>query len=623
MASPDTHRVPERQVVQLLLVRATEEHSPPVFSGEEVAAATAAALRAHDELDLLEKRSAYLYLRLPAGLRSLARAALLPEDLIGVVLGLAMIAGMLSNYLGPSGSIHVAYNPLSVLLLWNLAVLSGLGWRRIRHSGGSTSAARSQVAPPVVDRGAAEANATPRVETMRDESRHASRNGGGRMVRLYLRWRVWLAKVDGARASVQGAGAIASEFLQSYRVAAEPILAARVATLLHVGAIGMLGGALVGTYLRGMFFDYNAVWRSTFLVDAAGVTTFLNCLLGPASLMWNGSLLSADQVAPLLGPVGSPAGPWIHLLAITLGLFVVPMRVVLALLAARRAKRASQAITIDLADPYYAQCIHSVRDGLGLRLREGVATAFTLEVAKLSESAALFVCERFFDKIVAPLLLGFRNRGGRIVDLEAQLKTATLEFGDSLQEHLRAGQRDLQRALSEQVRLVIGREVQPRTDALAEASPTSLVLDSSVTSALAESFGDAIGATVTTAVAAAVATLSGGLGKSIGIAVLSGLLGTSGPIGLLIGGISAVAVVGGAYLLGRDQIAVTVKGWSIPASVLSLALRDAKITEARQATYMQIRAEIEQRLHPKIGEVTGAILAELPIRVAERPVGAA
>ena len=595
----------------MLLVRAAEEHAPGVLGPEQVATATAAALDARSDVEILEKRTAYLYLRLPRALRSLARAALLPEDVVAGCLALTAAAGMLSNYMGPSGHIHVAYNPLTVLLGWNVAVLGLLAARRLGRRGRDRDAPAIVSEAPAPPIGAATTDPAPVHEAARP------RPSNWLMARLYLRWRAWWAAWDGARASVEGAGQVSTAFLQSYHRLASSTLAARAETLLHVGAIGILVGALAGTYLRGLFFEYNAVWRSTFLTDPDTVVTFLNAFLAPATLLLDGRLLQAADVVPLLGAGGAPAGPWIHRLALTLAFVVIPARVALAVLAARRATSAASDIRIDLSEPYYAERIHAVRYGLGLRLREGVATAFRLEVARLSESVALFVCERFFDTAVAPILVGFRNRGGRICDLEEELRVATEKLQPELSAHLDAGQRELQRALVAQVYDIIGREVSLASDAITSSSP-AFPLERNLTGPLASRFGDAIGATVTAAVAAGVATISGGLGKTLGVAVVSGLLHTSGPVGLLIGGVGAVAVVGGAYVLGRDRMTESIKGWSLPASVVSFALRDSKIEAARKATYAQVRRELESSLEPRIDDVTAAIFREIPLIAAAR-----
>ena len=572
----------ERQVVQFLLVRAAEEKSPALFPPEVISDAALSALDARDDLELLDKRSAYLLLRLPRTLKALAHAALLPEDRIGPWVALAVLAGMLSNYLGPSGQVHIAYNPLTFLLAWNITVFSALAWRRVRRKPAVSSVG---VARPLV-------------------------------VEAYERWIAFRARQAGGREHLPDAAGVATAFTRSYWNAAAPVLLARLQTLVHLAAIGVLAGALVGTYLRGLFFEYNAVWRSTFLTEPSSVATFLNLLLGPASLLIDGRFLDAASIAPLLAPTGDTAGPWIHKLALASTLVIAVPRFVLATLAARQARAAARSIEVDFSEPYYVERIASVREGLGHRLRDEIATTFRLEVGKLSESVAVFVGERFFDKIVAPTLVTFRNRGGRVCDLEAELAEATSRFEPALSAFLTTGQQALQQSLAAGVRTVIGRELRPASDVLAASSPTSLPLEQGVTSSVATSVGDALGATVTAAVTAAVATVSGGVGKTLGVAVLSSLLGTSGPIGLLIGGAAALALVGGAYLFGRDRIAGMIKTWSMPASVASLALRDAKIEEAREATTRQVRRDIRENLEPRIAEVTEAILHQLPLVVA-------
>lgn len=598
----------ERQVVQLLLVRAAEEHDPSLFTSDVLVDAALASLDARDDLELLEKRSAYLALRLPKTLKGLAHAALLPEDRIGSWLTLAVLAGMLSNYLGPSGLVHVAYNPLTFLLVWNLVVFALLAWKGLRRKAdardGEGPAQPFSSSPPAQAQSPGTPVATPR-------------RGVGRwlLADTYLRWVAWRARHESAREKVGNAGATAAAFSQAYWAAAAPVVVARLETLVHVAAVGVLAGALAGTYLRGLFFEYNAVWRSTFLVEPSSVAAFLNLFLGPASLAIDGRWLDAQSVAPLLSPAGDLAGPWIHKLALMAALVIVPPRLILAVRSARRARAAARCIRIDFTETYYAERIASVREGLGHRIRDGIATAFRLEVAKLSESMALFVRERFFDKVVAPSLVAFRNRGGRVRELEVDLAAAADRFAPELTEQLQEGQRELQSALAARVRAVIGREHRTASDTLAAASPTSISLEHGVAASVAGNVGDAIGASVTAAVAAGVATISGGVGKTLGVALISGLFGVSGPIGLLVGGAGAVAVVGGAYVLGRERLTETIKGWSIPASVVSLALRDAKIEEARRATYLSVRREIEESLEPRIPDVIEAIVREIPLAV--------
>ncbi|HYC55501.1 MAG TPA: hypothetical protein VEL28_11265 [Candidatus Binatia bacterium] len=122
----------ERDLLALLLVRAVEEHAPSYFSPEVQSEAALAAIDAASDVELLEKRTSYLFLRLPRSVRAWARIALLPEDSVGGVILGAFLLGALSNYLGPVGQIHVAYNPLGFLIVWNLGVYAVLAARRLR-----------------------------------------------------------------------------------------------------------------------------------------------------------------------------------------------------------------------------------------------------------------------------------------------------------------------------------------------------------------------------------------------------------------------------------------------------------------------------------------------------------
>ncbi len=600
-------RLHERQVVQLLLIRAIEEHDPSFFAPEVFSGAVLAAIDARDDVEFLEKRTAYLSLRLPKAMKSWTHTAFLPEDWLGSWLLVAVLIGMLSNYLGPSGLVHVVYNPLTFLLVWNLVIYAVLTWRRLRPSS-------SNVAAPVESPTVSHTTSQPR--TIPNLSESPSSDILPRWLHwllgdLYPRWLSYKTKYQDSRMKIANAGKICITFCESYWNVASSVIIARVETLIHVGAIGILLGALAGTYLRGFFFEYNAIWRSTFLTEPASVTVFLNLLLGPASLFLDGQLLTPEVVQPLLLPSGALAGPWIHKLALTAVLVILVPRAILATLSARHARMGARSIQLDLSDAYYVEKIYTAREGYARRIRDEITATLHLEFAKLAESIALFVREDFFDKIVAPTLVTFRNRGGRIKDLEVQISDSTAKFESKLSQHLRIVQQEFQQSLGANIQSIIGRELHLPHGALRAVEPGSLRLEQKLTGPAAANVGDTIGVTVAAAVAMTVAAISGGIGKTLGIAILSSLLGVSGPIGLLIGGIGALTAVGGTYLLGRDRVTEAVKGWRLPASVVSLALRDAKIEQTREATYTQVRQEIQNRLDPQISAITEAILQKM------------
>jgi hypothetical protein len=116
-------RLPADDVGRVLLVRAVEERDPdavpPVARGD--AAVDAGAIDPPETW--LARRAALLlphllapYPALPALLERAGRT------LLRLVVAAAFLIGLAANYLGPSEHIHLVYNPLVALILWNLGV---------------------------------------------------------------------------------------------------------------------------------------------------------------------------------------------------------------------------------------------------------------------------------------------------------------------------------------------------------------------------------------------------------------------------------------------------------------------------------------------------------------------
>jgi hypothetical protein len=115
-----------------------------------------------------------------------------------------------------------------------------------------------------------------------------------------------------------------------------PLLAAHARRLLHLGAAALALGMIAGLYFRGVVFRYEAGWESTFLGPRA-VRAILGIVFGPASALSGIALPTTDEAVATLRWTatggGGDAAPWIHLIAVTLGLYVVAPRALLALLA--------------------------------------------------------------------------------------------------------------------------------------------------------------------------------------------------------------------------------------------------------------------------------------------------
>lgn len=562
----------ERNLATVLLVRSVEEHERDFFTPEALSAAALAAAGARDDAELIERRSAYLFLRLPASLKAWAGIGLLPETSLSAVVAAAFIVGALSNFLGPSGQVHVVYNPLVFLVAWNLAAYALFALRALR--------------PP--------------------------RPGALQwLVRdLWSAWNRWANRLPAGR--LRHAERIGASFRSRYWEAAGPVVLARIEALMHTAALCLVLGAVAGTYVRGLFLEYNAIWRSTFLTDPDAVASLLGVLLAPGL-----ALLGPLEVQPLLSAQGAPAAPWIHRIALTAVLLVVLPRAVLALAAVRRALREARGIQVDLqTDDYYVAKLRSARDSHIHRLREDIATVVRSGVVGLAESVAVFVRDRFFDIQIAPALLRFRNNGGRLSDLEAEIGAARESFQPLLAAHLQDAQAELESSVRAGLQKLVGEELSRASELGAGLSQPTVSLGQDVPGAVAGSVGDGVGAAVVVGITAIVASLSGGIGQSLGIAVVSTLLGTSGPIGLLIGGIAGLALAGTGYLVGREKVLGAVKSRALPATLVAFALPQSKLEEAREATYATVKREVAAHLEPQVAVVTETIVARLAAAAA-------
>ena len=128
----------------------------------------------------------------------------------------------------------------------------------------------------------------------------------------------------------------------------EALALAHGTTTMHWSAAALALGALLAMYWRGLVFDYQALWQSTFL-SAQSAHQMIHVVLTPAA--WLGGffggmplpdLASFEQLrTPAIngGNVGENAGRWIHWYAITVFLVVLLPRSLLALWSNRQAEQ--------------------------------------------------------------------------------------------------------------------------------------------------------------------------------------------------------------------------------------------------------------------------------------------
>jgi hypothetical protein len=248
---------------------------------------------------------------------------------------LAAGAGLLTDALGPERRVNILSVPLLGLCLWNIGVYAVL----VAHVLARTSSRR---------RG-------PAAGTGRGPE--AGRGGGARLVTG------WAAGWGRRRLRTAATGPVRpalAQYLTRWHRLAAPLSAARMAGLFHAGAALLAVGVLVGAYGRGLAFEYQATWESTFL-DAHGLRAVLVGLLGPASLLLGAPIPPPEALAALRAPAAGDAAPWIHRYALTTLLVVVVPRALLAASAHARARRLAADLPVDLRAPYVLRLLAGSR----------------------------------------------------------------------------------------------------------------------------------------------------------------------------------------------------------------------------------------------------------------------
>jgi hypothetical protein len=131
-----------------------------------------------------------------------------------------------------------------------------------------------------------------------------------------------------------GLGRAVEAFVAEWARLSPPIVGARARRLLHLCSAVVALGLIAGLYFRGIVFRYEAGWESTFL-GPSQVRDVLGVVYGPAARLSGVALpASTEAVAALRwdgAAGGGDAAAWIHLIAVTLGLYVVIPRTAFAL----------------------------------------------------------------------------------------------------------------------------------------------------------------------------------------------------------------------------------------------------------------------------------------------------
>jgi hypothetical protein len=325
--------VREESAQCVLLVRAVEEadREGRLLTRQERAQAAAVARASGDRpVEAIAERRADRLVELlsarAAWVEPVLRGTRFPSGIVWIPLALAGIAGFVTDSLGPERRINILSLPLLGLIFWNLAVYAALLAEVALHLRRRVSQRR--IEPATGEPGAL-----------------------ARMVARAAEWRARRLLGTRGRAADLAGRAVAA-YLGHWRRAVAPLLSARVRLLLHLGAALLAVGVLVGTYARGIAFEYRATWESTFLA-ARELRAVLVLLLGPASALLGQPIPPADALALMRAPSSGDAAPWIHRYALTTALVVLLPRFVLAARAWARARRLAADLPMDLSAPYF------------------------------------------------------------------------------------------------------------------------------------------------------------------------------------------------------------------------------------------------------------------------------
>ncbi len=580
-------RVTPAQVAEILLVQAAEEVQPAALSPEARIDALEAAGDLDEERAWFARRARHLLDQELSRYLPLLRARDAFAPGLAWNLGLPGLLGLASNALGPHQQIHVLYNPIVLLVVWNLATYLALAVLALRPRASSVGSVGW--AGPLLRRSAG---------------------------------RLWLRAVRGstaARGESAAVVAVGARFLDLWQNAARPWFALRARRIVHVAALGLALGAIAGMYVRGLFFEYEMVWRSSFVREPESVARVLASVLGPACALLGRALPSVTDAEALLAPGGVPAAPWIHALAVTALLAVVLPRALLAAGAARRSARIGPALELGLGAAYFTAVLTQAREIQVGRVKQEIGSAVRQECARFADGLSRFVSEGLYDRRVVPLLSAFRAEGGSVTALESQIRTACAAFEPELAAHMKSAEQAFEEGLARDVleRVRPDLVLTPRgAGRLAEAArdlPAHSVRQ--VGGAVSGKLSRDLAAAVALAVGAVAGTLSGGFGAHLGAAILVALLHTSGPVAFLIGALGGALVALGALVVGRARVTQAVRGASLPGPVVRLALRRARferlVVNGRERCAASVRELVGTKLEPLTDELADQVWARV------------
>jgi hypothetical protein len=590
----------EDQLAKVILIRSVEECDPKALPENVLAEAFNTAAQSQLGLDWLERRASYLFERLSLRYQSLIELAKAPAQWTVPLCVAGFVIGLATNLLGPAEEIHVVRNPVLVLLLWNFCVYLGLLAAPFlpRKSFASIGFAHGAKRKAGLSKGRTPRTAAPRASWP---------------LRIVLP-RLWhfFQRMTFGFGESRAYGEVVKRFSTNWLEVGAPLAVARWKALLHLGALAIAAGAIGGMYARGLLRDYRVSWASTFITREESVDRLVQIVFGPSlfvSRLLGFGIEDRISVARLLSPGGDGADGWIHLFALTMALGIAMPRAMLALWQRRKISEATRGFSLVL-DSYYGPLIESP-------VRSLIQKQVELGAARFADDVAGFVGTALYDNQIVPRLRAFRQQGGKIADLRADLQSFSEAFLPELKSHIvRSAAPSFQRDLSARVGELIksiGADFNIREPALA-FDDIRLEAAKYADSGLADPLSAAVGVSVAASISLTFAAVGGGLGSELGIAIISTLLGTTGPVGFLIGLMAGALAAGAALWFSKEALSDALMNLPLPGAVVKTALWESRfqklIDDGRERCAESVRIEVGKRLKALQPEITDHIVAK-------------
>lgn len=333
----------EQAARQVVLVRAIEttDSAHDILSGDDRRRASRSATElaqwqaAHARSavtadDFLQQRAGQLVQRLSERHPAFASFVQAPAalNLFWAALPvLGLLAGLLLDQVSDPHRVDLLSAPLLLLIGWNLAVYAGL------------------LVWPWLPRG-------------------RRKNPGTGWSRLLP-----FGKAQRPRKLPPPLAAALLAFTTEWARLSRPLLRARLARTLHLGAALFALGAAVSLYARGYLSQYAAGWESTFL-NAGQVHALLSALFAPAMAVFGLQGFSVAEIEALRfgqSPALALGGArWVQLYAATLLLLVVLPRLLLAAASHWQAAKWCRNFPLDLGQPYFRQLLQRLGGAPGV-----------------------------------------------------------------------------------------------------------------------------------------------------------------------------------------------------------------------------------------------------------------